>query len=204
MHIKVLGREQKELLELIGQFANDFYLVGGTALALQWGHRQSIDFDLFSGESFDNLKVREKIHKHGASIDRIYIETEGEFTLVVEGVKTTFYHYMYEIEPDLWFEKRISMPDDLTLGAMKAFALGRRAKWKDYVDLYFLLKKYRLEKVVEKAVSIYSEGEFNERLLREQLAYYGDIDYGEPVEYMPGFEVEKGEVKDFLKEVATR
>ena len=48
MHLDVLTREQTELLPFLSQFAKRYYLVGGTAVALQLGHRQSIDFDLFT------------------------------------------------------------------------------------------------------------------------------------------------------------
>ena len=48
MHDEVLTKEQKDILPLIAEFKKEFYLVGGTAIALQIGHRYSIDFDLFS------------------------------------------------------------------------------------------------------------------------------------------------------------
>jgi hypothetical protein len=52
MHLEILTDKQKELLPLISQFKRNFYLVGGTAIALHLGHRESIDFDLFS---YNNL-----------------------------------------------------------------------------------------------------------------------------------------------------
>jgi hypothetical protein len=47
MHLEILSKEQVELLTFIEKFKSRFYLVGGTAIALQIGHRQSIDFGLF-------------------------------------------------------------------------------------------------------------------------------------------------------------
>ncbi|MCB6599156.1 hypothetical protein LI118_17050, partial [Erysipelatoclostridium ramosum] len=71
----------------------------------------------------------------------------------------------------------IKLPDLLTLAAMKAYALGRRAKWKDYVDLYFAMKDYfPISAIVKKAKGIFG-AEFNEKIFRAQLAYFKDIDY---------------------------
>ena len=47
MHLEILNKEQKELLPILSQFKREYYLVGGTAIALHIGHRESIDFDLF-------------------------------------------------------------------------------------------------------------------------------------------------------------
>lgn len=189
------------MLPLIASFAGDFYLVGGTALALQFGHRRSIDFDLFKRSSFNNYDIRSQV-KESFPIEHIFIESKNEFTLIINQVKLTFYHYPYEISHLVIFEGGITMPDPLTIAAMKAFALGRRAKWKDYVDLYFIFQKYSLAEVVKKTENLFGKGEFNERLFRGQLAYYQDIDYKEKVEYMPGFEVSDDEIKKVLQEVS--
>jgi hypothetical protein len=94
------------------------------------------------------------------------------------------------------------MPNLLTLSAMKAFALGQRSKWKDYVDLYFLLKNYyTLDEVSNKAKELFDQM-FSEKLFRSQLAFHKDINYSEPVEYLPGFEVAEQEVKNFLIDVS--
>ena len=92
------------------------------------------------------------------------------------------------------------MPTLLTLAAMKAFALGQRSKWKDYVDLYFILRDhYSLDEISDHARSVF-KGEFNAKLLRQQLDYFDDIDYREPVVFKPGFEVAEDEIKSALKE----
>ena len=90
------------------------------------------------------------------------------------------------------------MPSLLSLSAMKAFALGRRAKWKDYVDLYFILNGYfDVKDISIEADRIFGQL-FSEKLFYAQLAFHKDLDYSEPVEYMPGFEVEEQVIKDFL------
>ena len=197
MYSEILNKEQKELLPLIRLFRREFYLVGGTAIALQIGHRKSIDFDLFKQTSFVSKKILDKIHqnKYNYIITR---RVREQLNLNILNVKITFFEYPYPIDSKLDFEKIIKMPDLLTLAAMKAFALGRRSKWKDYVDLYFILKyHYTLNEIAKKAKDIYCQ-EFSEKLFRAQLAYHQDIDYSEEVEYFPGYAVDKEEIKTFL------
>ena len=92
------------------------------------------------------------------------------------------------------------IPNLLTLAAMKAFALGGRNKWKVYVDLYFILKDhFSINEVSKKAKELFG-GEFNEKIFRNQLAYFDDINYAEQVEFMPGFEVSDETVKNKLIE----
>ena len=202
MHPNILTKTQASLLPLVKQFDSSFYLVGGTALALQLGHRRSVDFDLFTDKTFDSLNIRTTIKKQHHTISRVLIETKTEFTLFVDNTKMTFYVYPYAIKHQTNFENIVSLPDALTIAAMKAFALGKRAKWKDYVDLYFVFQHHTLQEVVDKAKSIYGIGEFNERLFREQLAYHQDLDYSEAVEYMPGFAVDNKIIKQKLTAIS--
>ncbi len=198
IHEDILTSRQKELLPFIKGFSKDFYLVGGTALALQIGHRRSVDFDLFSDNNFFPLSIKKRVLKLGKNIDAILSQGEGEFTAIINQVKITFFHYPFFVEKNTNFKNIIKMPDILTIGAMKAYALGRRAKWKDYVDLYFILKKFSSEELVEKTRAIFKK-EFNEKLFRAQLSYFDDIDYSEQVEYMPGVEKDRKEIEEFLK-----
>lgn len=202
MHPTILTPEQALLLPLIQKFSSDFYLVGGTALALQYGHRRSIDFDLFSSEPFSNKLIRQKIRVNH-KINNIHIESIGEFTMILDQIKTTFFHFQYPITHPEWFDKYISMPDDLTIGAMKAFAMGQRNKWKDYVDLYFIFQHHSLQNIVNKAEELFGIGEFNSRLFREQLAYHKDISYKEEIEWMPGFETDKDTILSGLIDIST-
>lgn len=83
---------------------------------------------------------------------------------------------------------------------MKAYALGRRAKWKDYVDLYFAMgKSGGIENVITRAKHMFAH-EFNEKLFRSQLAYFKDIDYSEKVIFLKGFETSDRVIKNKLRE----
>ena len=202
MHPEILTKKQKELLPLVKKFQSDFGLAGGTAIALQIGHRESLDFDLFSREQFDNLELRKKITQDGYKINRVLRDQTDDYTVLIKNVQFTFFHYPFPIKFKEKFEEIIKVPDLLTLGAMKAYALGRRPKWKDYVDLYFILKDfYNLQDLAEKAKKIFKE-EFNEKIFRNQLAYFEDIDYSEEVIYKKGIETGEDKIKKELKRLS--
>lgn len=202
MYQHILTIKQQEILPMIRAFSDKFYLVGGTAFALQLGHRESIDFDLFSFGRVLTGSINRKIGKFYSNYKKLY-EDEEEYTTVINDVKTTFYDFPFKVTATETFENLISMPNILTLTAMKAFALGRRAKWKDYVDIYFALKTYSLDAISNCAKTIF-DGEFNERLFRSQLTYFDDIDYREQVKFMPGFEIPMDEIKATLEKVSIR
>lgn len=83
--------------------------------------------------------------------------------MIVSNVRFTFFQYPFQIAAPKQFQDIIRLPDLLTLGAMKAYALGRRAKWKDYVDLYFIIKNYHtIHEIIKRAVQIF-RSEFNEK-----------------------------------------
>jgi hypothetical protein len=90
-----------------------------------------------------------------------------------------------------------SLPTLLSLASMKAYALGRRAKWKDYVDLYFILRDhYSVGEISKEAIKNFGQF-YSEKLFREQIAFHKDIDYSEPVEYLVP-EPSGPEIKQFL------
>ena len=130
MHKEILTVEQLELLPLVKSFGDNFGLVGGTAVALHLGHRRSIDFDLFSSKEFDNGEIRKRILKFN-QIDQVIRDEAGQFSLQIMGVRFAFLTYPYPVVFSENIEKIIKLPNLATLAAMKAFALGRRAKWKD-------------------------------------------------------------------------
>jgi len=200
MHEETLSKKQVNLLPLVRLFSDQFGLIGGTAIALQIGHRKSIDFDLVTLKSLDHQKIR-KIIREEHKITSVFVEKPEELTLVVDEVKFTFLKYPFNINFPESFKKIIRMPDLSTLGAMKAFALGRRAKWKDYVDLYFILKQRSFLEVIKKAKEIFGN-EFNEKLFREQLSYFEDIDYSEKIDYVSGFETSDEIIKSKLKDIS--
>jgi len=93
------------------------------------------------------------------------------------------------------------MPTLLDLAAMKAFAFSRRGKWKDYVDMYFLLKNhFSIATISERAEQLF-DYEFSSKLFRTQLPFFDDIDYTEPIEYLIPAPSDE-EIKSFLTDIA--
>jgi len=197
MHTEILSQEQVELLKFITTFRRSFYLVGGTAIALQLGHRQSIDFDLFTSAKIKAPTLRRQVEQSGFSYKVLGADYD-QLHFILNNVKMTFFSYPYPIEHRVILTDVISMPSLLSLAAMKAFALGRRAKWKDYVDLYFLLRDYfSIAEINREAQRLFGDS-FSDRLFRGQLAYHADIDYSEKVDYMLGHGTDDETVRAFL------
>lgn len=122
--------------------------------------------------------------------------------LLVNNVKLTFFSFPYPVQHPVKIDSNITIPTLLSLAAMKAFAMGRRAKWKDYVDLYFIMRDYyTIEEISQEATKIFSQL-YSEKLFREQLAFHKDIDYTEPVEFLVQ-PVPDDEIKAFLIDKAT-
>jgi hypothetical protein len=200
MHGNILSDEQRTLLPFIQSFHKEYYLVGGTAIALQIGHRASIDFELFKQTQIRPAKISKRLQEFGLSYQLLFNDANG-MHLLVNGVKITFYQFPFKIPAKLQFEN-IKMPDLLHLAAMKAYALGRRAKWKDYVDLYFVLKSHHsFAEIADKAKTIFGDL-FSPILFMQQLSYFSDVNYAEEVEYF-GSRISDDDIKRFLEEIST-
>ena len=201
MHLEILKKEQNDLLPFIKKYSKNYYMVGGTAIAMHLGHRASIDFDLFTEGKVDKVTIKRNIAASGFS-SNVIVEKQDQIHFTINSVKLTFFQFPFSIHATLYHQAFFRMPDLLTLSAMKAFALGGRGKWKDYVDLYFILKNhFTVTEICNKAKELFT-GVFNPILFTKQLCYFKDIRYDEPVQFMLGFEVGEEEVKDFLTEVA--
>jgi hypothetical protein len=186
---------------LVKQYKKEFYLVGGTAIALHIGHRRSIDFDLFKFSPIKPKNIIQTISDFGYP----YIVTRRvteQLNATINDVKFTFYQYPFKISATENLEDILRLPNLLDLAAMKAYALGRRSKWKDYVDLYFILKDhYSVTQISDRTTGLFGQL-FSEKLFRAQLCYFNDIDYTEPVEFLVQ-PVPDDEIKNFLIDKAT-
>ena len=201
MHLEILTKGQHDLLPFIKKYSKNYYLVGGTAIALHIGHRGSIDFDLFTDTKVNAVSIKKQVLESGFS-SNIIVQKSDQIHFTINNVKLTFFQFPFFIEATQYHQKYFRIPDLLTLAAMKAFALGGRGKWKDYVDLYFMLKNYfTITEICNKAKELFTDV-FNPILFSKQLCYFDDISFDEPVEFMPGFEVSEKEVKKFLIDAA--
>lgn len=123
-------------------------LVGGTSLALQYGHRSSVDLDLFGDIPDDDLLFQDVLTKVG----RIDAQKTSKIvkTFIVNGIKVDFVNYsMYPWidEPVIEDGLRLASPKDIA--ALKAYAIQNRGSKKDFIDLFFLLKHFTLEDILK-------------------------------------------------------
>jgi len=200
MHKEVLSPEQLNILSLVSKFRREFYLAGGTAIALYIGHRRSIDFDLFKQGQLNHKKILARIVDSGYPY-YVTRRTDDQLNVIVGKVNFTFFEYPFKIEAKKSPDNISRIPSLLDLSAMKAYALGRRSKWKDYLDLYYILKQYyTIGQISQRAGEIF-EQLFSEKLFRSQLSYFKDIDYSEEAELLADV-VSNEEVMTFLTDKA--
>lgn len=201
MHEEILNAGQQTLLPLMAQFRREYYLVGGTAIALHIGHRRSVDFDMFKPTMLNHKRNLDRIIASGVRY-QVTRRVAEQMNLIVGGVKLTFFQYPFPVVAKDVFGSVFRMPSLLSLAAMKAYALGRRSKWKDYVDLYFLLTQhFQTSEVTEKAIAIFGDL-FSEKLFRAQLSYFDDVDYTEEVEYLVAAPPSNEVIKAKLTQIA--
>jgi predicted nucleotidyltransferase component of viral defense system len=153
----------------------EFILVGGTALALQLGHRISIDIDLFGSCEIDEILFLDKLKANGTI--QVLKKSKNILICSVQGVKVDFVNYQYP-----WLDKplefnNIRMAGLKDIAAMKINAIAGRGSKKDFIDVYYLLQYFNLNEMIEFYLQKYSDG--SEFLVRKNLTYFGDADMEE-------------------------
>ena len=146
-HWETISPTIRELLVWIGKqtFAARFYLAGGTALALQMGHRRSVDLDFFSETDEVHDRARQELmHSFSAHHAQVIENVDGDLLLLVNGLHVGFYSYGYPLlEPALMVEN-VALASLLDIGLMKLEAVIGRGSRKDFYDLYILSRQIPL------------------------------------------------------------
>jgi hypothetical protein len=176
MPTDVLTAEARKLFPKLARLRTDFYLAGGTALALQIKHRVSVDFDLFSDDPISRRLLGTVEGIFGRNDREVMVNNADELSVVIDGVKFTFLHYPFAPCLPLRDEDPIPLLSVKELLATKAYTIGRRGEFKDYVDLYAGLKGgyASLRGIIDLARKKYGDA-FNDRLFLEQLLYLEDV-----------------------------
>src|SRR3989344_7654374 len=97
MHYEELDEKRQALLPALGAFKEDFYLAGGTALALQIGHRVSVDFDFFTEKDFETEELYERIQKVFGEVSRTQESANTLAIIVQNDVRVSFMKYPYQL-----------------------------------------------------------------------------------------------------------
>ncbi|MGN6530994.1 MAG: nucleotidyl transferase AbiEii/AbiGii toxin family protein [Ginsengibacter sp.] len=124
-----------------------FRLVGGTALALQIGHRKSIDLDLFTDKNFDIKELQNKLHETFGSLEVIWSNKNG-FVSLINDIKVDFFDWHVPFVKEVIKEDNICLADKEDIAAMKLEAITTRKEKKDFIDIAFLLKSYDLTRLL--------------------------------------------------------
>jgi hypothetical protein len=196
MHTEALTDQAKQLLPLLSSFEG-FYLAGGTALALQIGHRISVDFDLFTPNEIPHTLLPKVKRVFADSSVLVSVDNPDELTGFANDVKITFLRYPYPAVLNLVSHEGLSMLSVKEIAATKAHTIGRRGSYKDYADLYFVLKEQytSLNEIIDIANRKYGN-DFNGRLFLEQLVYWDDI-VATQIRFLTE-QVTKEQIADFL------
>ena len=147
-------------------------LVGGTARALQLGHRKSVDLDLFGGIDASSEEIREALSmSHSITVVK---ESRNINIYLIDGIKVDFVNYKYA-----WIDKAVEEDTIILAGikdiaAMKIAAVVGRGTKKDFIDLYFLLRQYSLQEILQLYLQKYPDGSLFIAL--KSLSYFEDAE----------------------------
>ncbi len=148
MFTKTLLPDTFRAIKLISGFSEiqGAYLAGGTSLALQMGHRISVDLDFFTLETFDEEKLSRKLATHTS----FHEAGTAKWTVwgTIGKTKFSIFHYKYPLlEPTVPFEG-LHLASLSDIAAMKIHAIEDRGTRRDFIDVYVLAKKFSLQEMI--------------------------------------------------------
>lgn len=198
-----LPADAQNALAILGQggVLSSTYMAGGTSLALQMGHRQSVDFDFFTDVEFDTGEIVSKLNSIGTfTVDQLAPRTLlGEFM----GTKFSLFYLSYPLIDKTVDYKGINLASTKDIAAMKLAAITGRGTKKDYIDLYFLAKeKYQFSEMFAFYDQKYGVFEENKMTILKSLQYFVDVDESKmPIMFKS---VDWEEIKKYLQGQAVK
>ena len=177
--LNILPQAQRNLWDELKGVPKSFVLYGGTAISLQLGHRESVDFDFFGREEFDpdilletipalkNAKViQREFNTLSVQVDRVGVVFLSFFGLPsIEPIK----------EPLITDDKVMKVASLIDLAGMKVSVVQKRAEWKDYVDIVALMDAgITLPMALSAGKAIY-KNQFNPQLSLKSLSFFDDV-----------------------------
>jgi hypothetical protein len=176
LHFDILPEEQHHLFEQLAEqpWIHAFYLAGGTALALYLGHRQSLDFDFFTPDEFQNRTIRERLQ----NIGRFELFSEAEYTIhgLLNDVRISFFRYAYPLLHELYQYHYLRIADIFDIAVMKLEAISGRGSKKDFIDFYSILPLFTLTDLFAGYEQKYGIAVSNHYHLLKSLVYFDDAE----------------------------
>ena len=149
LHLRTIEPRTLELLKSVLKeplLANNF-LVGGTSLALQMGHRFSVDLDLFTHQSFEAEPLLEALRAK-FKVQPLTV-TNTIFIVVVEDIKVDCVHFKYPFSFPILVEEGVRMADARDIAPMKLDAVTKRGSKKDFYDMYYLFERFTPHQILK-------------------------------------------------------
>lgn len=203
LHLDILDETRQAIFTKLHTFAQTSILGGGTALALQIGHRRSFDFDLFLPTPIPRSLYHTVQTTLGESPEKL-VDSGDQLTMkFASGIEITFLYYWYPPLYQTIVSPSLPLFDLRDIATDKAATIGRRNVWRDYVDFFFLLKEKHLtlDQIITDAQKRFGK-EFSPKLFLQQLSFTGDIKDFSIMLLGPMYSPE--EIKHFLTEEVKR
>lgn len=147
MFTKTLSKNAAGTLALLGEsrILEDAYLAGGTACALQLGHRVSLDLDFFTEKEFNTDLVLKNLKK----IPGFKLDETAKWTILgsFPKVKFSYFYYQYPLIKKTSVFSKVNIASLEDISVMKIAAISSRGTKRDFIDLYFLAKRFSLEQI---------------------------------------------------------
>lgn len=185
-------------LELLKKLSNkDFLsetrLVGGTALALQYGHRMSVDLDFFGSIDSDAVDLKLQLREMGKL--SVIKESKNINIFLLDGIKIDIINYPYSWIDDAVKEDNIVLASPQDIAAMKINAIEGRGSKKDFIDIYFLLQHYSIHDILGFYAKKYPEYSIFRALM--SMTYFEDAEN----QFMPRMfvNIDWEEIKETLR-----
>ena len=159
-------------LQSIPELKN-FVLVGGTSLALQLGHRNSIDIDLFCQEDFDTDYIMSILNTK-YEVQEVFRRTNTIISLI-HNIKTDFIKHDYPYLEEPITKEGITFLGKADIAAMKCHAIVQSGKrLKDFIDIYFLLEHYSMNQIIDFYQDKYAYS--NPMIVLKAISFFDEID----------------------------
>ena len=199
MFLKTITKETKRNMELLRgtDLAKDFYLAGGTGLALQIGHRRSIDLDFFCRDEFNTMDIKNKLSRLG----RFSVTKEEKNTLngILNGTRISYFHYLHPLLYPFKKLTGIKIAASMDIACMKVDVISSRGLRKDFIDMYFLCRKVKgLGQILKIFKRKYKSIAYNEMHILKSMVYFKDADDDPMPDLLVDIDWDK--VKTFFRE----
>jgi hypothetical protein len=152
----------------------DYFLVGGTALSLQLGHRISNDIDLFTRTDINKDEILDFLNRDYNGHYQIHNIQNIVFQISINGVKVDFVKYDYNFLEGVKSEDGIRYLGKKDISAMKLMAIANRGdQAKDFIDIYYLLEEISLNDMFEYYKKKYNQNDISP--IKRSLVYFDDV-----------------------------